>query len=180
MSIVSIKKRARADTLEVEHLLKEASHPNEALAAALDELSAELQWPVVGTCANGNLLVPLATWAKVVSTYCRDGFHGLMLLSDEPSLAGFVIGMLEELKTKEAFDTLLLLGSTRCTGSAMASNRGRWPGVSRTAHGSRKGRHPALFAMASWGHQAQEELPLSVHTCPLRSKAPDASIPNPN
>ena len=108
MSIVSIKKRARADTLEVEHLLKEASHPNEALATALDELSAELQWPVAGARANGNLLVPLATWAKVVSTYCRDGFHGLILLSDAPSLAGFVIGLMEELKTKEAFDTLLL------------------------------------------------------------------------
>jgi hypothetical protein len=108
MSIVSIKKRARADTLEVEHLLKEASHPNEALATVLDELSAELQWPVAGTRANGNLLVPLATWAKVVSTYCRDGFRGLICLSDDPSLGGFIIGLLEELKTKEAFDTLLL------------------------------------------------------------------------
>lgn len=108
MSIASIKKRARADTLEVEHLLNEASHPNEALATALDELSAELQWPVADTRANGNLLVPLATWAKVVSTYCRDGFHGLIRLSDEPSLTGFIIGLLEELKTKEAFNTLLL------------------------------------------------------------------------
>jgi hypothetical protein len=108
VSIVSIKKRARTGTLEVEHLLKEATHPNDALAKALDELSAELQWPVFGTLDNGNLLVPLATWAKIVSTYCRDGFPGLILLSDQPALADFIIGLLEELKTKHALDTLLL------------------------------------------------------------------------
>lgn len=108
MSIVSIKRRARTGTLEVEHLLKEAAHPSYALANTLDELSAKLQWSFSGVLDNGDLVVPLATWAKVVSTYYREGFFGLIRISDEQDLAGFIIGLLEELKTKEALDTLLL------------------------------------------------------------------------
>jgi hypothetical protein len=109
MSIVSIKTRARNGTLEVEHILKEATHPNDALAIALDELSEELQWPYAAApLADGSLAVPLATWAKVVSTYCREGFEGLNSLATEPGLANFVIGLLEEIKKKEALDALLL------------------------------------------------------------------------
>lgn len=56
MSIASLKKRARAETLEVEHLLKEATFPNVALANTLDELSAELQWSASGTLDDGTFL----------------------------------------------------------------------------------------------------------------------------
>lgn len=109
MSIVSIKKRARKGTLEVEHLLREAIHPNYALAIALDELSEELQWShAAAPLDDGSLAVPLATWAKVVSTYCREGFEGLNRLATEPGLANFVIGVLEEIKKKESLDALLL------------------------------------------------------------------------
>ena len=108
MSIESIKNRARKGTLEVEHLLKEAANPGEALATALDALSAELQWSSAGTLENGNRVVPLATWAKVVSTYCRDGFDGLIGLAAEPGLANFVIGLLEESEKNAALDALLL------------------------------------------------------------------------
>lgn len=108
MGIESIKKRAKNGTLEVEHLLKDATYPNDALAMALDELSAELQWSFAGSFDNGNLLVPLGTWAKVVSTYCRDGFDGLIRLAAEPKSATFVIGLLEEITTKESLDALLL------------------------------------------------------------------------
>ncbi|MTW11611.1 hypothetical protein GM658_13480 [Pseudoduganella eburnea] len=108
MSIESIKRRARDGTLEVEHLLKDAIHPNDALAMALDALSAEMQWPFASALDTGDRQVPLATWAKVVSTYCRDGFNGLIHLAGEPKLANFVIGLLEEIKKKESFDALLL------------------------------------------------------------------------
>lgn len=108
MSIESIRKRARNNTLEVEHLLKEASHPNDAFATAIDELSAELRWPFAGELHNGNPQVPLATWSKVVSTYCRGGFDGLVRLAAEPQSANFVIGLLEEIKTSESLAALLL------------------------------------------------------------------------
>ncbi|UTY59560.1 hypothetical protein [Massilia sp. erpn] len=107
MSIISIKKRARAGTLEVEHLLKEAKYPDEALAATLDELSAELQWHTFGVQENETLYVPLATWAKVVSTYCREGFDGLIRLSAELELTTFVLALFEELRTKEALSALM-------------------------------------------------------------------------
>jgi hypothetical protein len=108
MSIESIKKRAKNGTLEVEHLLKEASYPNDAFATALDALSAELQWSCDGELENGNLQVPLATWSKVVATYCRGGFNGLVRLAAEPEAAGFVIGLLEEIRTNESLDALLM------------------------------------------------------------------------
>ncbi|MBB3122079.1 hypothetical protein [Pseudoduganella violacea] len=107
MSITSIKKRARAGTLEVEHLLKEANYPDETLAAALEELSTELQWHTFDAQKNEPLYVPLATWAKVVSTYCREGFDGLIRLCAEPELPTFVLALFEELRTKEALDALM-------------------------------------------------------------------------
>lgn len=108
MNIQSIKNRARKGTLEVEHLLQGATYPNDALAMALGDLSTTLQWSSADTLENGNRAVPLATWAKVVSSYCRDGFNGLIRLAAEPGLASFVIGLLEEIKNKESLDTLLL------------------------------------------------------------------------
>ncbi len=108
MSIKSITARAREGTLEVEHLLKEARHPDAALADALDALRTELQWSSSGALEDGRRVVPLAAWARVVSAYARDGHPGLLALSADPGLADFVIGLLEELKTKEALDTLLL------------------------------------------------------------------------
>ena len=108
MSIISIRKRAKAGTLEVEHLLKEAAYPDLDLADALDAMSAELQWHAVDEMDSGRLMVPLATWAQVVATYCREGYGGLHRLATEPKLAGFVIGLLEEIRTNEALDTLLL------------------------------------------------------------------------
>jgi len=108
MSIASLRKRAKAGTLEVEHLLREAAYPDPALADALDAMSAELQWHAVDDLESERLMVPLATWAEVVATYCRDGCDGLHRLATEPKLAGFVIGLLEEIRTNEALDTLLL------------------------------------------------------------------------
>ena len=108
MSITSIKKRARAGTLDVEHLLKEAIHPSSALADAIDALSVELGWRDAGVSEHGNPIVPMSTWAKVVSIYCREGYGGLIRISDDASLAPFVIGLLEELKTAEALDALCL------------------------------------------------------------------------
>lgn len=107
MSIRSIKNRARKGSLEVEHLIKDATYPNEALALALDELTVELQWSFSGTLDNGSRIVPLAMWAKVVSTYCRDGFKGLVHLAAKPEQANFVIGLLEEIREKKSLDALL-------------------------------------------------------------------------
>jgi hypothetical protein len=108
MSITSIKKRARAGTLDVEHLLKEAIHPGDALADALDALSVELEWGAAVLSEQANPVVPLGAWAKVVSVYCREGYRGLVRLSDDACLATFVIGLLEELKTEDALDALCM------------------------------------------------------------------------
>ncbi len=107
MSIKSITARARAGTLEVEHLLKEARYPDAALADALDALAVELGWPSVAGTGDGKLVVPLAAWAQVVAAYARDGYPGLLALAADPALADFVIGLLEESKTSEALDTLM-------------------------------------------------------------------------
>jgi hypothetical protein len=107
MSLVSIKKRAYDGTLEVEHLLKEAAHPSDALAQLLDALGKELEWQVWDETNDGNHFVPFASWASVIATYCREGYPGLVRLSSDPVLGSFVIALLEELKTKEALDALL-------------------------------------------------------------------------
>ena len=56
--------------------------------------------------------MPLATWAAVVSVYCRAGHDGLFEIAREPDVLTFVLGLLEALKTDEALATVVRIAGS--------------------------------------------------------------------
>lgn len=107
MSLQSLRRHAKAGTLEVEHILKEAALRTPGLGSELENLAREGQWAKESLQANGSRLVPLARWAHVAGAYADQGVRGLAELAQDDSNADFIIGMLEELRSKEAVDALL-------------------------------------------------------------------------
>jgi hypothetical protein len=111
MSNPAIEKIARMDlrgTLEVEHLLGAARNASPALAEALDELATARSWPLAPCFPD----VPMGTWARVVSIYCRESYAGLLSTASETDMLAFVIGLLEDLRTEQALTTLLQIATT--------------------------------------------------------------------
>lgn len=106
MSLQSLRKRAKAGTLEVEHLLKEAALRTPGLRAELEALSRECLWASESQQPDGSLQVPLARWAHVAGAYADHGYEGLAALARDPGYSSFVIGLLEELGNQEAIGAM--------------------------------------------------------------------------
>jgi hypothetical protein len=120
-AIAALTRKAALGTLEVEDLLRVASKPAADVADALDALATEQGWPA-HPCFPA---VPLATWAAVVSVYCRAGHDGLFEIAREPDMLPFVLGILEALKTDEALATVVrIAGSDAIAGRADARQTG--------------------------------------------------------
>jgi hypothetical protein len=107
MKLDAIRKKAIAGTLEVEHLLAAAKQSTPDLASELRLLSAKLKWPSEGLLPDGSRVVPLAKWAEVVALYASGGYNSLTPVAADPANVAFVLGLLEELKTREALSFLL-------------------------------------------------------------------------
>jgi hypothetical protein len=107
MSLQSIRKKALAGSLEVEHLLREAKLGTPGLGQLLLQLSEQLGWSFEGLAPDGSRRVPLAAWATVVAAYSNAGLPGLQSFARDSTFAPFVIGVAEELKTSEALAFLL-------------------------------------------------------------------------
>lgn len=107
MSLQSIRKKALTGSLEVDHLLREARLGTPGLGQLLLQLSEQLGWPHAELAPDGTREVPLAAWARVVAAYSNAGFPGMRDLALDSTLAPFVIGVVEELKTVEALAFLL-------------------------------------------------------------------------
>lgn len=109
VSLQSLRRHAKAGSLEVEHLLKEAVLRTPGLAAELQTLARDGQWASELLQADGSRLVPLARWAHVASAYADRGFGGLADLAQDEGYAAFVIGLLEEIHSREAVDALMTM-----------------------------------------------------------------------
>ena len=106
-SIKSIRRKAADNSLEVEHILEAAVQRLAGLPELLDELSAANRWSDSAYLPDGSHVVPLARWARVASTYCRNGISGLKMLLSLPNHESFVLALLEELHSEDAIDAIL-------------------------------------------------------------------------
>ena len=104
----TLGRMATRGTMEVEHLLRLAQQPSPELADAIDELAIEMCWP----CHPCFPEVPFGTWAAVVSTYCRNGYNGLLETANDQEMLPFVLGLLEELRTDEALCAVVRISTT--------------------------------------------------------------------
>jgi len=73
MKIETLRKRALANTLEVEHILAAARERAPGLRHELTQLSDKHGWSTTPFPANGIHVVPLAKWAEIASVYAEGG-----------------------------------------------------------------------------------------------------------
>lgn len=107
MNVGTLTRRARAGTLEVEHLLDAAVEKTPSLAEGLAYLSVKYAWPTSNTLADGSLVVPLARWARIASAYATDGFDGLHVLARNREEASFILSLVRLIKTPQSVAFIL-------------------------------------------------------------------------
>ena len=107
MNVNTLARRARAGTLEVEHILEAAVERTKGLAEGLADLGAKYAWPTSNTLADGSLVVPLARWAAVASAYATDGFDGLHVLARNRDEASFILSLVCLIKTPQSVAFIL-------------------------------------------------------------------------
>lgn len=109
MKLETIRKKARNNSLEVEHLLAAAKARVPGLKEELARLSSELAWSESIYLSDGSHVVPLAKWALIAGAYAEGGIASLTALATEQGNASYIIGLLEELSSAEAVSALLRL-----------------------------------------------------------------------
>jgi hypothetical protein len=113
MNINTLRKKAKADTLEVEDILAAAKDRIPGLQAELQRLSIELQWSDTPFLADGTHVVPLAKWAAVAGAYAEGGMPALVAMNEHAEDGYYITALLQELTTDEANAALFdLYGGT--------------------------------------------------------------------
>ena len=112
MKISALRSKARRNTLEVEHILAAAKTRAPEVKDELQRLSREYGWSASTHLEDGTHVVPLAKWAEVAGAYAAEGIEALAPLADAPGDAGYVIGLLEELRSQEALGALITFFSS--------------------------------------------------------------------
>ena len=115
----SLRRKAKDNTLEVEHLLGVAQTGDPAFVALIRSLQSEHSWSQEHVI-NEQGIVPFGTWADVVCRYLEEGARGIVLLGTSPDTrskyATFCLALLEGIKTADSVAAVLqICGSlTEC------------------------------------------------------------------
>lgn len=108
----TLARKAAANSLEVEDLLRVAVAGDAADASLLRELKAKHAWSDTGH-EGRRRVVPFGRWAEAVCRFLEQGYDGLARMAGEAAdTAEFCIGVLEEVKTPESVSALLALART--------------------------------------------------------------------
>lgn len=102
MKLETIRKKARANLLEVEHILAAGRKRVPGLQQELMRLSDELGWSPTHFPADGKHVIPLAKWARVAGSYAEGGIATLSELAGQQENRHYVVAMLVEVRTPEA------------------------------------------------------------------------------
>ena len=102
MKLETIRKKARANLLEVEHILAAGKQRVPGLQQELMQLADELGWSPTPFPAEGGHVVPLAKWALVAGAYAEGGIAALSELAARRDNRHYVIAMLAEVRSAEA------------------------------------------------------------------------------
>lgn len=102
MTLDSIRKKAKAERLEVEHILQAAARRLPGLDDALENLISVCGWTDGGALPNGEREIPFRKWAITAITFLCSGFDGLHQLGSQGENYTFVLALLRELHYSEA------------------------------------------------------------------------------
>lgn len=124
MNIVTLRKKAREGSLEVEHLLQAAIEKQPGLSEELTRLGVTHGWQLQGLQPDGTRIVPLAKWATVASSYACEDFTGLRKLVQERENVPFVLGLVEQIKGNESVSFALEICEQYLADLSKAENLG--------------------------------------------------------
>lgn len=98
--LAALRRKAAADTVEVEDLTAFALLNEVCAASVIRELQVEFAWPRTNR-VRGVHVVPLGRWAEVVCLYLEGGCDALTAYarSSEPESFNFAVSVLSEVKT---------------------------------------------------------------------------------
>jgi hypothetical protein len=101
--LASLRRKAAADDVEVEHLTAFAAAGDARAVPVIRELQREHGWPHSNRQGK-SLVVPLGRWADVVCVYLEGGCDALVAYARrrEPDSFDFAASVLEELKSAAA------------------------------------------------------------------------------
>jgi hypothetical protein len=102
MKLETIRKKARANLLEVEHILTAGRKRVPGLQQELMRLSNELGWSWTPFPAEEEHVVPLAKWAQIAGAYAEGGIAALSELARQKDNRHYVVAMLIEARLPEA------------------------------------------------------------------------------
>jgi len=106
--LASIRRRARRNQLEVEHILCAAKERVPGLAKTLEKLIDECGW-TNGKETRDGAIIPFRRWAITAAAYARGGYAAICELARDRAYVPFVFALLEELHSKEALAALLTI-----------------------------------------------------------------------
>lgn len=107
MTLQSIRKKAKAHELEVEHILQAAAQRIPGLDAELESLIPTCGWTDGGALPDGGREIPFRRWAVTAIAFLRGGYDGLHQLAKQPEYLSFVLALVEELHWPEAVETAI-------------------------------------------------------------------------
>lgn len=109
-SIERLRKLARIDQVEVEHIIAASFARDPKMLACLQELSVKYDWPMTNL-VDGCHMVPLGKWADVAGTFIRDGYDGLVaraVVNGSPTEdTHFCLSFLEDYQTIESVSAVI-------------------------------------------------------------------------
>jgi hypothetical protein len=109
MTLESIRKHAKTNRLEVEHILQAAAQRIPGLDDELERLITLCGWTDGGELPGGAREIPFRRWAVTAITFLRGGYDGLHQLAMEPEGLYFALALLEELHDPQAVDTAITI-----------------------------------------------------------------------
>lgn len=98
---------AHGGSMDVEDMVRFALVHGAEGANEIERLCAQHGWLSEGLREDGTRVVPFARWARACAAFGRGGVPALQPLLADPALAGFAVGVLEEVKTVESVQALV-------------------------------------------------------------------------
>lgn len=98
---------AYGGAMEVEDMIRFVLLHGPAAADEIERLRNQHQWVMEGLLPDGTRVVPFGRWAFVCIAFGRGGVGALRALLQDSSMASFVVGLLQEVKTVESVQALV-------------------------------------------------------------------------
>lgn len=112
--------------MEVEDMLRFAQQFGAEGADEIERLCQQHGWLREGLQADGTRLAPFARWAQVCAAWGRSGIAGVDPLLQQPDMAPFAIGLLEEIREPEVARALLAYVEDKATFAARLYTDPSW------------------------------------------------------